>query len=171
MDEEQEAFENFMDTHPKFREESRKEFKQARKKNVLLFFLLFFIGFASFYLIVFLMNVFIPYTPIETRIGLTENNFATIKNIDTVMEGEGISMKPTIQNGNSVLLRYVPQNYTFRRGEIIAFKAKNKYNATLHRIFMILGDIIITKGDFIPIPTEIIKKEDVIGIVVGVVNE
>ena len=83
----------------------------------------------------------------------------------SVLSAETGSMSPTIEKGDIVIIKIGDE---IKENDIITYKKENVL--VTHRIVNINGDTIIAKGDFNNTDDEPIKKDEVIGRTVFIVN-
>ena len=75
----------------------------------------------------------------------------------------GNSMSPTFRSGQVLKFKKIPTNQ-YKKGDVILYKSGNTIVA--HRIIIINGDEVTTKGDSGTIPDEPIRIDDIIGKVI-----
>lgn len=83
----------------------------------------------------------------------------------SVLSAETGSMSPTIEKGDIVIIKIGDE---IKENDIITYQKENVL--VTHRIVNINGDTIIAKGDFNNTDDEPIKKDEVIGRTVFIVN-
>ena len=83
----------------------------------------------------------------------------------SVLSAETGSMSPTIEKGDIVIIKIGDE---IREKDIITYKKENVF--ITHRIEQIEGDFIIAKGDNNNTEDDPIKKDDVIGKAVYIIN-
>ena len=83
----------------------------------------------------------------------------------SVFSAETGSMSPTIEKGDIVIIKIGDE---IRENDIITYKKENVL--ITHRIVNIEGDTIITKGDYNNTNDEPIKKDEVIGKAIFIIN-
>ena len=83
----------------------------------------------------------------------------------SILSTETGSMSPTIEKGDIVIVKIGDE---IKENDIITYKQDNVL--ITHRIEQIDGDTIITKGDYNNIQDEPIKKDQVVGKVVHIIN-
>jgi len=92
-----------------------------------------------------------------------ENKFKDDENIE-ILKARGISMNPTIADGNKLICDYEIKEY--RPGMIIKFQEEDKF--LVHRIKAVYGNYVITQGDNNFREDGHILKENINCVVVGV---
>lgn len=83
----------------------------------------------------------------------------------SILSTETGSMSPTIEVGDIIIIKIGDE---IKENDIITYKQDDVL--ITHRIEKIDGDTIITKGDYNNIQDEPIKKDQVIGKAVGIIN-
>ena len=83
----------------------------------------------------------------------------------SVLNTETGSMSPTIEKGDIVIIKIGDE---IKENDIITYKKENVL--ITHRIVSIKGEEIIAKGDFNNIQDEPIKRDDIIGKAVFIIN-
>lgn len=120
-----------------------------------------------------LLNIAIPTKSYNLSGGMLEKDGVTYLAIssDDAKGINGISMKPTINNGNLALVQYVnnSKDFDFKKGQIINFK-KGNGQGVIHRIIFVSNDWVIARGDAnVFFSLDFVKKERIKSVVVGVI--
>ncbi len=136
----------------------------APKINLDYFYLIIFGAISLYFLLLSFTNIF---KKDETEYKINNNTFK-------LLQTAGHSMNPALNAGDKMIVKEIGNIKEIKVGDIIAYKTLNIYfplNAAgivAHRVYRIIDNRIITKGDNNKkIDKQKIKFDDVIGIVVA----